>query len=66
MEDGKPTGAYEDFMTGFDIDENTVWANLQALRRQIDGANGTIFSVLFRLILVMHFLVCSLRKEQHQ
>jgi glucose/arabinose dehydrogenase len=52
MEDGKPTGVYEDFMTGFVLDEKTVWgrpAGLAVARGGAllvsDDANGTIFRV---------------------
>jgi glucose/arabinose dehydrogenase len=52
MKDGKPTGAYEDFMTGFVLDENTVWGRPAGIAVARDGAllvsddaNGTIFRV---------------------
>ncbi len=52
MKDGKPTGAYEDFMTGFVLDNNTVWGRPAAVAVTRDGAllvsddaNGTIFRV---------------------
>jgi len=52
MSDGQPTGAYEDFMTGFVVDNNTVWgrpAGVAVTRGGAllvsDDANGTIFRV---------------------
>jgi glucose/arabinose dehydrogenase len=52
MEDGKPTGVYEDFMTGFVLDEKTVWGRPAGIAVAQDGAllvsddaNGTIFRV---------------------
>jgi glucose/arabinose dehydrogenase len=52
MKDGKPTGVYEDFMTGFVLDEKTVWGRPAGLAVAKDGAllvsddaNGTIFRV---------------------
>jgi glucose/arabinose dehydrogenase len=52
MKDGKPTGAYEDFMTGFVLDEKTVWGRPAGIAVARDGAllvsddaNGTIFRV---------------------
>ncbi len=52
MQDGKPTGEYEDFMTGFEIDNDTVWARPAGVAVTKDGAllvsddaNGTIFRV---------------------
>ncbi len=55
MENGKPTGEYEDFMTGFVIDNNTVWARPAAVAVTKDGAllvaddaNGTVFRVTHR------------------
>jgi glucose/arabinose dehydrogenase len=53
MKDGKPTGVYEDFMTGFVLDEDTVWGRPAGLAVTQDGAllvsddaNGTIFQVV--------------------
>lgn len=50
MEDGKPTGVYEDFMTGFVIDEKTVWGRPSGIAVTQDGAllvsddaNGRIY-----------------------
>jgi glucose/arabinose dehydrogenase len=52
MQDGKPTGEYQDFMTGFEIDGDTVWARPAGVAVTKDGellvsddANGTIFRV---------------------
>ena len=52
MKDGKPTGEYEDFMTGFVLDGSTVWGRPAAVAVTRDGAllvaddaNGTIFRV---------------------
>jgi glucose/arabinose dehydrogenase len=49
---GKPTGVYEDFMTGFVLDENTVWGRPAGIAVARDGAllvsddaNGTIFRI---------------------
>jgi hypothetical protein len=54
MEDGKPTGVYEDFMTGFVLDEDTVWGRPAGIAVARDGAllvsddaNGTIFRVVY-------------------
>jgi hypothetical protein len=38
MEDGKPTGVYEDFMTGFVLDEERVWGRPTGLAVTQDGA----------------------------
>ena len=52
FEDGKPTGAYEDFMTGFLADNDTAWGRPAGVAVTQDGAllvsddaNGTIFRV---------------------
>jgi glucose/arabinose dehydrogenase len=52
MEDGKPTGVYEDFMTGFVLDKDTVWGRPAGIAVTQDGAllvsddaNGTVFRV---------------------
>jgi glucose/arabinose dehydrogenase len=54
MEDGEPTGVYEDFMTGFVLDEETVWGRPAGIAVARDGAllvsddaNGTIFRVAY-------------------
>lgn len=55
MEEGKPTGEYEDFMTGFVLDESRVWGRPTGLAVAPDGAllvsddaNGTIFRVMYK------------------
>ena len=55
MQDGRPTGEYEDFMTGFVLDNNTVWGRPASVAVTRDGAllvsddaNGTIFRVTRR------------------
>jgi glucose/arabinose dehydrogenase len=52
MKEGKPTGEYEDFMTGFLVDNDSVWGRPAGLAVTRDGAllvsddaNGTIFRV---------------------
>lgn len=52
MQDGEPTGVYEDFMTGFVLDEEQVWGRPTGLAVAQDGAllvsddtNGTIFRI---------------------
>jgi glucose/arabinose dehydrogenase len=52
MKDGKPTGEYEDFLTGFVLDETRVWGRPAGVAVARDGAllvsddaNGTIFKV---------------------
>jgi glucose/arabinose dehydrogenase len=52
MEDGKPTGEYEDFMTGFVLDEAQVWGRPTGIAMAQDGSllvsddsNGTIFRI---------------------
>jgi glucose/arabinose dehydrogenase len=52
MNGGRPTGAYEDFMTGFVLDSTTVWGRPAGVAVTRDGAllvsddaNGTIFRV---------------------
>jgi glucose/arabinose dehydrogenase len=52
MKDGNPTGAYEDFVTGFLVDNDTAWgrpAGVAVTREGAllvsDDANGTIFRV---------------------
>lgn len=52
MEDGQPTGIYEDFMTGFTVNEVEVWGRPTGIAVLPDGgllvsddANGTIFRV---------------------
>jgi glucose/arabinose dehydrogenase len=55
MEDDKPTGVYEDFMTGFVLDEKTVWGRPAGIAVTRDGAllvsddgNGTIFRITYK------------------
>ena len=52
MENGNPTGEYEDFMTGFFVDNDSVWGRPAGVVVTRDGAllvsddaNGTIFKV---------------------
>ncbi|MET0858527.1 MAG: PQQ-dependent sugar dehydrogenase [Telluria sp.] len=52
MKDGNPTGEYEDFMTGFVVDNDSVWGRPAGVAVTRDGAllvsddaNGTIFRV---------------------
>jgi glucose/arabinose dehydrogenase len=52
--DGKPTGAYEDFITGFVIDDNSVWGRPVDVTESPDGAllftedgNGTLWRVSY-------------------
>lgn len=52
MKDGKATGEYQDFMTGFMIDNDTVWGRPAGIAVTRDGAllvsddaNGTLFGV---------------------
>ena len=55
MKDGQPTGEYEDFMTGFVLDNSTVWGRPAAVAVTRDGAllvgddaNGVIYRVTRR------------------
>lgn len=52
MEQGRPTGTYEDFMTGFVLDNDRVWGRPAGVAVTRDGAllvsddaNGTIYRV---------------------
>jgi glucose/arabinose dehydrogenase len=54
VKDGAPTGEYEDFATGFVINDSTVWGRPVGLAVDKDGAllvsedgNGTIWRVSF-------------------
>jgi glucose/arabinose dehydrogenase/cytochrome c2 len=54
MRDGVPTGEYEDFMTGFVVDEGAVWARPVGVAVARDGAlfvgedgNGTVWRVTY-------------------
>lgn len=53
-EGGKPTGAYEDFMTGFTIDKDKVWGRPVGVAVAADGAllvsddaSGTVWRVAY-------------------
>ncbi len=55
MTDGKPTGAYEDFLTGFVADDASVWGRPVDVAVTRDGAlvvtddeGGTIRRVTYR------------------
>ncbi|MBV9532296.1 MAG: sorbosone dehydrogenase family protein [Bradyrhizobium sp.] len=55
MRDGLPTGEYEDFMTGFVVNNSTVWGRPVGVAVARDGAllvtedgNGTIWRVTYR------------------
>ncbi|MFA7505182.1 MAG: PQQ-dependent sugar dehydrogenase [Burkholderiaceae bacterium] len=55
MDDGKPTGEYEDFMTGFLVDNDHAWGRPAGVAVTRDGAllvsddaNGTIYRVTHR------------------
>jgi glucose/arabinose dehydrogenase/cytochrome c2 len=52
MHDGVPTGEYEDFLTGFVLDNNSVWGRPAGVAEGTDGAlyvsedsNGTLWRV---------------------
>jgi glucose/arabinose dehydrogenase len=52
MKDGTPTGEYEDFMTGFVVDNASVWGRPAGVAVTRDGAllvsddaNGMVFRV---------------------
>jgi glucose/arabinose dehydrogenase len=54
LKDGVPTGAYEDFVTGFVIDDQKVWARPVGVTVAPDGAllvsddgNGTIWRIAY-------------------
>jgi glucose/arabinose dehydrogenase len=54
LEGGAPTGEYEDFMTGFVVDDDAVWARPVGVAVARDGAlfvsddgNGTIWRIAF-------------------
>ena len=54
LKDGVPDGAYEDFLTGFVLDDSTVWGRPVGLAVAHDGAllvsedgNGTIWRVTY-------------------
>ena len=55
MKDGKPTGEYEDFITGFVVNDNQVWGRPVGVAVAKDGAllvsedgNGTIWRVSYQ------------------
>lgn len=55
MKGGKPTGEYQDFMTGFLVDNDTAWGRPAGVAVLRDGsllvsedANGTLFRVTYR------------------
>jgi glucose/arabinose dehydrogenase len=55
LKDGQPTGEYEDFLTGFVINDRTVWSRPVGVAVARDGAllvsedgNGTIWRVSYR------------------
>jgi glucose/arabinose dehydrogenase len=55
LKDGVPSGVYEDFLTGFVIDDNTVWGRPVGIAVAHDGAllfsedgNGTIWRIAYR------------------
>ncbi len=55
LQDGHPTGAYEDFLTGFVASDEAVWARPVGLTVMHDGsllvsedANGTIWRIAYR------------------
>ena len=54
MKDGAPTGEYEDFLTGFVVDEDHVWGRPVGVTVGEDGAlyvsddaNGTVWRVIY-------------------
>jgi glucose/arabinose dehydrogenase len=54
LKDGVPTGQYEDFLTGFVIDDHTVWGRPVGVTVAPDGsllvtddANGTLWRVAY-------------------
>ena len=55
LKDGVPTGEYEDFMTGFVVNDSSVWARPVGVAVAHDGAllvsedgNGTMWRVSYR------------------
>src|SRR5262245_53307253 len=54
LKDGMPTGEYEDFMTGFVVNDSSVWARPVGVAVAHDGAlvsedgNGTMWRVSYR------------------
>jgi hypothetical protein len=54
LRDGVPTGEYEDFMTGFVVNDDAVWARPVGVAVARDGslfvsedANGTVWRIAF-------------------
>jgi len=54
IKDGAPTGEYEDFLTGFVIDDDSVWGRPVGVAVARDGAllvsedgNGTIWRIAY-------------------
>jgi glucose/arabinose dehydrogenase len=54
VKDGVPTGAYEDFVTGFVVDDSTVWGRPVGVAVDKDGnllvsedASGTIWRITY-------------------
>ena len=55
LKDGVPTGEYEDFMTGFVVNDSSVWARPVGVAVAHDGAllvtedgNGAMWRVSYR------------------
>jgi hypothetical protein len=55
LKNGVPTGEYEDFVTGFVLNDSTIWARLVGITVARDGAllfsddgNGTIWRISYR------------------
>jgi glucose/arabinose dehydrogenase len=55
LQDGVPTGEYEDFLTGFVVDDDAVWARPVGIAVAHDGAllvsedgNGTVWRIALR------------------
>ena len=55
LQNGVPTGAYEDFLTGFVVDDNAVWGRPVGVTTARDGsllvsedASGTIWRVAYK------------------
>jgi hypothetical protein len=55
LENGVPTGEYEDFMTGFVVNDSSVWGRPVGVTVAHDGAllvsedgNGTIWRITWR------------------
>ena len=55
MKNGVATGEYEDFATGFVLNDNTIWARLVGITVARDGsllltedANGTVWRISYK------------------